>query len=182
LLQRIQMSGGAGVKLQREKEKEDATLFIFHSRRLTPEIAHDVAEVKRLLRLNPEATEILITYGADSQGDWEIALHTRSGYQVLLELAALVAVPPEHVAEHRTYGLGPTMPKDTTGLSELVVIQSDAERPSDSFVQVKYRGHWYWIDDRNFKTKQIFTFLTVLFTLSETGHQIQQPILTIRAN
>jgi len=49
-------------------------------------------------------------------------------------------------------------------------------------VQVKYGGHWYWIDDRNFITKRIFTFLTVLFTLSETGQKIQQPILTSRAN
>ena len=182
LLKRIQAAGGAGVKLQREKDKEDATIFLFHSRRLTPEIAHDVAEVKRLLRLNPEASEIRITYGADSQGDQEIALHTRSGYQVLMEFSGLVAVPPEHVADHRTYGPGATTAKDTVGLSEAVVIQSGVERPSDSFAQVKYRGHWYWIDDRSFMTKRLFTFLTILFTLSETGHQIQQPILTIRAN
>jgi hypothetical protein len=182
LLKRIQAAGGAGVKLHREKDKEDATMFLFHTRRLTPEIAQDVAEVKRLLRLNPEASEISITYGADSQGDQEIAIHTRSGYQVLIEFASLVAVPPEHVADHRTYGLGPTTEKDTTGLSEVVVIQSGAERPSDSFAQVKYRGNWYWIDDRNFMTKRIFTFLTILFTLSETGQKIQQPILTIRAN
>jgi hypothetical protein len=134
------------------------------------------------VRLNPEATDIRITYGADSQGDQEIALHTRSGYQVLIELASLVAVPTEHVAEHRTYGLGPTIPKETSGLSEVVVIQSGAERPSDSFAQVKYRGHWYWVDDRDFLTKRVFTFMTVLFTLSETGQKIQQPILTIRAN
>jgi hypothetical protein len=182
LLKRIQASGGVGVKLHREKDKEDATLFMFHSRRLTPEIRQNVAEVKRLLRLNPEATEVHITYGADSQGDQEIALHTRSGYQVMIELAGLVAVPPEHVAEHRTYGLDPTMSKDTSWLSEVVVIQSGAERPSDSFAQVKYRGYWYWIDDRNLSTKRIFTFLTVLFTLSETGEKIQLPILTIRAN
>ena len=182
LLKRIQAAGGAGVKLQREKNKEDATMFLFHSRRLTPEIAQDVAEVKRLLRLNPEASEISITYGADSQGDGEIAIHTRSGYQVLIEFASLVAVPPEHVADHRTFGLGPTTEKDTTGLSGVVVIQSGAERPSDSFAQVKYRGHWYWIDDQNFMTKRLFTFLTILFTLSETGQKIQQPILTIRAN
>jgi hypothetical protein len=49
-------------------------------------------------------------------------------------------------------------------------------------VQVKYRGHWYWIDDRNFITKRIFTLLTVLFRLSETGQKIQQPILMSRAN
>ena len=182
LLKRIQASGGVGVKVQREKDQEDANALLFQTRRLTPEIAQDVAAVRRLLRLHPEATEIRITYGADSQGDQEIALHTRSGYQVLIELAWLVAVPPDHVTEHRTYGPVPTMPNDTSGLSELVAIQSGTERPSDSFVQVKYRGHWYWIEDRNFASKRVFTFMTVLFTLSETGQKIQQPILTIRAN
>ena len=182
LMKQIQASGGMGVKLHREKEKDDASILMFQTRRLTPEIAQDVAEVKRLLRLNPEATDIRITYGSDSQGDQEIALYTRSGYQVLIELASLVAVPPEHVAEHRTYGLGPTIPKETSGLSEVVVIQSGAELPSDLFAQVKYRGHWYWVDDRDFLTKRVFTFLTILFTLSETGQKVQQPILTIRAN
>jgi hypothetical protein len=182
LMKRIQASGGMGVKLHREKDKEDANILIFQTRRLTPEIGQDVAEVKRLLRLNPETAEIHITYGADSQGDQEIALHTRSGYQVLIEIASLVTVPPEHVTEHRTYGSVLTTPQDTAELSQVAVIRSGAERPADSFAQVRYRGHWYWVDDRDFLTKRIFTFLTVLFTLSETGQKIQQPILTIRAN
>jgi hypothetical protein len=182
LLKRIQASGGMGFKLQREKEREEANILLFHTRRLKPEIAHDVAEVKRLLRLNPEATDIRITYGADMHGDQEIALHTRSGYQVLIEMASLVAVPPEHVTEHRTYGSVLSTPQDTAALSQVAVIRSGAERPADSFAQVRYRGHWYWVDDRDFLTKRIFTFLTVLFTLSETGQKIQQPILTIRAN
>jgi hypothetical protein len=182
LLKRIQASGGMGFKLQREKEREEANILLFHTRRLMPEIAQDVAEVKRLLRLNPEATDIRITYGADMHGDQEIALHTRSGYQVLIEMASLVAVPPEHVTEHRTYGSVLSTPQDTAALSQVAVIRSGAERPADSFAQVRYRGHWYWVDDRDFLTKRIFTFLTVLFTLSETGQKIQQPILTIRAN
>jgi hypothetical protein len=184
LLKRIQASGGIGFKLQREKEKEkeEATILMFHTRRLTPETAQDVADVRRLLRLNPEAAEIRITYGADSKGDQEIALHTRSGYQVLIELASLVAVPPGHVAEHRTYGAAATVPDGKSALPELVTIQSGTERQSDSFVQVRYRGHWYWIDDRDLLSKRVFTFLTMLLTLSETGQKIQQPILTIRAN
>jgi hypothetical protein len=182
LLKRIQSAGGVGFKLQREKETEEANILLFHTRRLTPESAQDIAEVKRLLRLNPEASDIHITYGADMQGDKEIALHTRSGYQVLIELASLVAVPPEHIAEHRTYGLVPTMSKGTSALPEIVTIRSGTERPSDSFAQVRYRGHWYWIDDGDFLTKRVFTFMTVLFTLSETGQKITPPILTIRAN
>jgi len=182
LLKRIQSAGGVGFKLQREKENETANIMLFHTRRLTPESAQDIAEVRRLLRLNPEAADIRITYGADMQDDKEIALHTRSGYQVLLELAWLISVPPEHVADHRTLGTTGTSPEGTAALAPLIAILSGTERQSDSFVQVKYRGHWYWIDDRDLLSKRVFTFLTVLFTLSETGQKIQPPILTIRAN
>ena len=59
---------------------------------------------------------------------------------------------------------------------------SGTEQTDKSYTQVRYRDHWYWIDDRDMASKRVFTFLTVLFTLSETGQKIQQPILTIRAN
>ena len=183
LLKQIQAAGGVGFKLQREKEGEETTMLMFHTRRLTLETVRNVADVKRLLRLNPEAADIRITYGADMLSDKEIALHTRSGYQVLIELASQVAVPVEHVAEHRTYGQAPTtVPEGTVALASLISVRSGTERPPDSFAQVRYRDHWYWVDDQDFRSKRVFTFLTVLFTLSESGQKIQPPILTIRAN
>ncbi len=181
LMKRIQVAGGVGFKVTHGKEGEAGAMLLFHTRRQTPETLRDMNEVRRLLRLNPEATNIRITYGADAQADDEIALHTRSAYQVLVELASHVAVPPEHVAEHRTFAPIPTA-EGTPVLPSLIAIQSSAERQNDSFSQVKYRGHWYWIDDRDILSKRVFTFLTILFTLSETGEKIQQPILTIRAN
>jgi hypothetical protein len=182
LLSRIQAAGGVGFRVRREKENEEATMMMFHTRRLTPETAKDVAEVRRLLRLDPEATDIQITYGADALSDKEIALHTRSGYQVLIELASFVIVPPEHVTEHRTLGSAAAMQEGVPALPPFVSIQNQSERPADAFARVKYRNYWYWVDDRDFRSKRVFTFLTVLFTLSETGQKIQQPILTIRAN
>ena len=182
LLQRIQLSGGIGFKLTREKEGQEATVLMFHTRRLTPETARDVAEVRRLLRLNPEVNDVRIAYGADILSDDEIALHTRSGYQVLIELAWLVSVPPEHVSDHRTLGTKAPLSEETGTLRPIMSIQSGTEQTDKSFTQVKYRDHWYWIDDRDMASKRVFTFLTVLFTLSETGQKIQQPILTIRAN
>lgn len=180
LLSRIQAAGGIGFKVQRETDDKEASMLLFHTRHLTPQVLQDVAEVRRLLRLDPEATHIIITYGADAQSDHEIALHTRSAYQVLIELASLVTVPPQHIEERRTVGAppvgeGPTLP-------QMVVVHSGTKRAADTFTQIKYRDHWYWVDDRDFRSKRTFTFLTVLFTLSETGQMIQQPILTIRAN
>jgi len=180
LLHRIQNEGGIGFKVYREKEGQEATMLLLHTRHLTPDALKDMAEVKRLLRLNPEATDIRITYGADAQSDDEIALHTRSAYQVLIALAGLVSVPPEHIAEQRTVvGLAP---ETEPGLPPVATIHSGTERPADAFVQAKYRDHWYWVDDRDFRSKRTFTFLTILLTLSETGQKFQQPILTIRAN
>ena len=157
-------------------------MLMFHTRRLTPETVQDIAAVKKLLRLNPEATDIRVTYGADSQADNEIALHTRSAYQVLVDLSMEVAVPPEHIAEHRTIALKVKESEGPAAVPQIIAIQSGLQRQTDPFVQVKYRGYWYWIDDRDLLSKRVFTFLTVLFTLSETGEKIQKPILTIRAN
>lgn len=182
LLNRIQAAGGIGFKVTREKETEGASMLMFQTRRLTPDTVQDVANLKRLLRLNPEATDVRITYGADAQADNEIALHTRSGYQVLIELASHVAVPPEHILERRTPGALPVPPEGTPRLPPFASIQSGTERPGETYAKVKYRDHWYWVDDQDFRSKRAFTLLTVLFTLSETGAKIQQPILTIRAN
>ena len=182
LLKKIQVAGGVGFRVQQEKEGQEASMLMFHTRRLTPEAVRDIAEVKRLLRLNPEATDVRVTYGADAQSDREIALHTRSAYQVLIDLSMDVAVPPEHIAERRTIALPVAELERGAALPRLITIHSDTDRQTDPFVQVKYRGYWYWVDDRDLLSKRVFTFLTVLFTLSETGEKIQKPILTIRAN
>lgn len=182
LLRDIQLAGGIGMTVEREKGGEEASILLFHTRRLTPEIAKDVAAVNRLLRLNPDASSFKITYGADTRGDQEIALHTRSGFQVLIELSSHASVPPEHVAEHRTYESKAASGDEEFVLPPLVSIQSAQERSADSFAQVKYRDHWFWINDQDFSSKRVFSFLMMLFTLSESGQKIQPPILTIRAN
>lgn len=62
--------------------------------------------------LPAEAQEVLPHHQRSVKG----ALQTRSGYQVLIELASLVAVSPEHVTEHRTYGSVLTTLQDTAAL------------------------------------------------------------------
>ena len=111
-----------------------------------------------------------------------MALQTRSAFQVLIELASLVSVPSEHVADHRTYGETLKLAEGKPPLPALVTIQSSSEEPTDAFARIWYRDHWFWIDDRDFQSKRVLTFLMVLFTISDTGQKIQPPILTIRAN
>ena len=40
---------------------------------------------------------------------------------------------------------------------------------------------WFWIDDRDLKTKRAFAFMMMFFTLSETGEKENLPLITIPA-
>jgi len=67
-------------------------------------------------------------------------------------------------------------------LPPLMRILAGKWRPADAFAAVKYRDYWYWIDDRDFRSKGVFTFLMIILTLSEEGEKVQPPVVTIQGN
>jgi len=89
-------------------------------------------------------------------------------------------VPPQHITEGRaTPGFD-----SLTAVPEqqrLMHIRSSKEKPANACVAVSYRGYWFWIDDRDLKTKRAFAFMMMLFTLSETGEKENLPLITIPA-
>ena len=70
---------------------------------------------------------------------------------------------------------------DGIKIARLIKIHSAADRPENEFTAVRYRDHWFWIDDRDFKSKRTFTFLMILFSLMETGGREGLPLVTIPA-
>jgi hypothetical protein len=58
-------------------------------------------------------------------------------------------------------------------------IQSSSGKPGDAFVSVPFRNCYFWIDDRDFFSKKIFSFLMFIFTLVETGEKGAAPVVTI---
>jgi hypothetical protein len=83
-------------------------------------------------------------------------------------------VPEEHVAEGRT---GPTFVEE--GVEPLIRIRSSTDEPDDSYVAVKNRGHWFYIDDRDLPSKRTFAILQILLSLTESGSGARGPVVSI---
>jgi hypothetical protein len=181
-LQRLQASGALDLRMELSGEsKQEGTVLIISQKNPPPEVQADRALIRKLLGLRPDLEEYKVVYGSMSRKDDEIAMQTRSGYQLLNQLGANVEVPPEHIAELRTY---PPIPDsgDALSMPPLIRIHAEKSQPADAFAAVKYRVYWFWNDDRDFRSKGIFAFLMIIMTLAETGEKVQAPIVTIQGN
>lgn len=164
----------------KKQEEKEATIMVIRGER-DSRIEALAAEVRKILRLDPQANAFNVVYGAVSKDDKEIAILTRSLLEVLIDLSGDIEVPAAHVEEKR---VGPTHAEEVQGerVSPLVRIQSSSEKPGDAFVSVSYRNSYFWIDDRDLISKRIFSFLMFVFTLAETGDKGTAPIVTVPTN
>jgi hypothetical protein len=181
-LQRLQGSGALGLRVEISKDtKQEGTVMVISRKDLPPEVEADRALVRKLLGLRSDLHEFKIVYGAVPEEDDVIAVQTRSGFQILNLLGSNVEVPPEHIAERRTYPPIPE-PGGARSLPPLIRIHAEKSRPDDAFAAVEYRDYWYWIDDRDFRSKGVFTFLMIIMTLAEKDNKVPPPVITIEGN
>jgi hypothetical protein len=176
-LGRIQNSGDIGIRALAGTKGEALTL-VFRPN-LAAAVEQALRNVSVILGLDPTVREFRIVYGAVPSDDKEIALVSRSMFEVLLDLSSRISVPEAQVAEHR---VGPTAEGDLGPdgtVPPLIRISSSADRPADVFVAVPYNGYWFSIDDRDIASKGVFSFLMFVFTFVETVSKEAAPILTI---
>lgn len=176
-LRRIQTSGDIGMRL-RPGDRE-VQLEVVVRPKAAAAVENARRNVTKILGLDPAGREFRVVYGAVPANDKEIAMLSRSIYEVLRDLSANITVPEADVTERRApptpeADLGPEGP-----IPPLIRIASSADRPGDAFVAVPYRGYWFSIDDRDLPSKNLFTFIMFLFTFVEKGGQDVPPILTI---
>jgi hypothetical protein len=160
------------------------------------ELSPELIEVERLLNLQPGLRhyELVVVAGPDPDPlrfptEPSALLHVvpRSTAEVFYYLSNGVEVPPEHLgcglarapadAEGRLFDLREV----TRGLFEVHVSKGHKPPPS-AYVAVKYRGYWYYIDDRDEASKATLVMMLQLsrldFARQRTGGG---PVLTLPA-
>jgi hypothetical protein len=178
-LRKIQDSHQVGMRVKAAKDKNQGTLTLIREKGIEPEIQTEIQYLTELLGIDPNAKQYNITYGSVAKDEKELAILTRSMLEILSEVSSYIQVPPEHVTEQRTI---PTMTDEMAAsfnISPLVRINSSLKKPQDAFVTIPYRDHWFWIEDTDYQSKRIFSFLMFLFTLAETGEKPAAPVITI---
>jgi hypothetical protein len=139
------------------------------------------AEVRKILGLSPQADEFNVVYGSVAANDREIAMLTRSVIEILTDLSSYIDVSAADVEQKRTYpSPGPEL-VNSVPVTPLIRILSSRQRPDDAFVAVPYGQDWYWIDNKDFPSKRLFSFIMFLLTLTDTGEKQGAPIITIPA-
>jgi hypothetical protein len=177
LFRKIQQSGAVGMRIIKGDDQKETTIMFFHRKNIPPEIQDALKEVSTLLGLQPGIQEVRVGYGLIQKDDTEIAMLTRSMMQIMVELASQITVPQEHITEGRTISAKSWGDEN----NYLIRINNSRENPKNAFVSVKYRDHWFYIDDRDLISKRTFTFLMILFSVTETGGKEGLPLVTIPA-
>jgi hypothetical protein len=178
-MRRLQDSGTIGLRVEKKTEKE-GTLLTFRGK-VSEETNEDSRWVRKTLGLNPDGQNFNIVYGSIAKDEQEIAILSRSVLEILVDFSSLIEVPQEHVDGHI---VNPTMAEQAPSgavPAPLMRIHSSRSRPENAFIAVPYQDYWFYIDNRDYPSKRIFSFIMFIFALTETGGKEGAPIVTIPA-
>jgi hypothetical protein len=148
----------------------------------------EITELVALLNLVPGLRRYEVTVAARGNPDparfpvpplTELRIVPRSTAQVYFYLANGVEVPRKHVCAGIVGGDGPG-PELTQGLFE-VHVWGGHKPPRSAYVAIKYRGYWFYIDDRDQASKDTFDLVLHLSRLDFARQRIggANPVLTL---
>jgi len=138
------------------------------------------ARIVELLGLKPGRTEYRMQYGVRQDDPAEVVIQTRSMLQVLADFASYVDVPAVDVAQGRAFPVQRTA-DELNRFPPLVSVRNADSAPDGAYVSVQYRGRWFWISDRDYRSKGALSFLMLMFSLTESDTSSAAPVLTVPA-
>lgn len=181
LLRELQVHSVLDFRVISDGEKNSASLTIDRPAEDQPQF-RALQRVRELLGLSQESDAFNLTVRGFRSQNGEIVVAGRSLLGVLFFLSHGVEAPPDHVSRGLvtvTTG-GDRQELDwSTVTGNLLSVSSSTTAPSDAFVRIHYRDHWYYIDDSDLQSKATFSLLTYLFSLQAAGAPGSSPLLTV---
>ncbi len=179
LIRDVQAAGGVGMRVEEDKARGSTGVLFFRRDDMPSDIVEKAAEVRRLLKLPAEGQKYVLTYSPVRGAENELAVNSRSMLQIMSAFASHLDVPEAHLKDHSAVpSFENTAPEKRQNRPR---IQSGKEKPANAFTAVRYRDHWYWIEDSDWQTKRGMTAIMFFFTLAETGDVGKLPLITIPA-
>jgi len=179
LIREVQAAGAVGMRVEEDKAKGSSGVIFFRREDVTADIVEKAAEIRRLLKMRAEGQKFVLTYSPGRGADNELAVNSRSMLQIMQALASYLDVPEAHLKDHSAVPAFENIaPENRQGK---VRIHSGKEKPANAFAAVRYRDHWFWVDDGDWQTKRAMTAVMFFFTLADTGAPEKLPLITIPA-
>jgi hypothetical protein len=176
LLRELQKAGAIGMRIIVNEDDDETILIVFHGKNMAEEHQKALLRIRKLLGIDADAGELTVNYASLAQSPNEIAMLSRSMLQIMIELAASIDVPQEHI--DKTY----TIPTLSAGNQKRALgVKYSREKPDKVFTSIFYQDHWFWIENSDFESKRTFSFIMLLFSLTETGGGEGLPLVTIPA-
>jgi hypothetical protein len=123
--------------------------------------------------LNPDRDKFRVIYSPFATDNDVLALQTRSILQIMLAMAGFIDVPDFKASQAFK---GYDVPSQA---QSPFFVHSGPDKPETSFASISYEDYWYWIEPTDLRSKQVFTLMLFLTTLTDTGGEDNNPVLTI---
>jgi hypothetical protein len=180
LLREVQAAGAFGMRVEENKVTGGTGLVFFQRDDVPPEIAQKAAEIRRLLKLAADPEKFALIYSPMRGNENELAVNSRSMFQIMQAVASHVDVPEVHLKDKSAWPSSQNAPTAESAL-QTVRIHSGKNKPASAFAAVRYHDYWFWVDNGDLQTKRTLSVIIFFFTLSDTGSPEKLPLITIPA-
>jgi len=173
LMQELQALGAVGFELETDPDTNHDIIFVLKSQGLPESARQKSLRAAEIIGLEQGKDRYRVLYAPFKTDSATLAMQTRSVLQMISAMSGFVDVPNELTSN--------AMPGYDVSSARVrpFHVHSGPDRPGQSFAEIRYRDHWYWIEDSDIASKRVFTLMLFVTTLTNQARDANAPVLTI---
>jgi hypothetical protein len=182
LMRKLQLKGRlqVGVTIHKSPDDPDGKYEVLQI--AFPKDLPEAHELSKILVMEEKEEKYIINLFQGYNKKGKIGVLTRSLLSCLYYLCQGVEVPSNDVEMGKV-----AMPEGSDEdllnwqkwISQLFCIKCSLTPPQSAYIMVKYRNHWFYIEDNDLTTKRTFALLLQLYNLQSAEQQRTTPILSL---